>query len=115
MVNYLDCRPGCHFGIYPFQNSLDFLWEKLELIHITYISNLTRTLKEEDRSEGIIKEVMFSPEFKICFVRIYSLALRPNALLILTSAGGTGTAGPLSKSTSKFSYYQVFAFSIFYF
>jgi len=34
------------------------------------------------RSEGIIKEVMFSSRFKICFVRIYSLALRLNALLL---------------------------------
>lgn len=62
-------------------------------------SHITTALREEDMVSGrIIKEVMFSSGFKICFVRIHSLALRPNGLLHLTLAGNTGTAGPLSSS-----------------
>lgn len=49
-------------------------------------------------SEGIIKEIMPSPGFKICFMRSHSLVLKPDALLHSLLARSTGKAGPWKNS-----------------
>lgn len=64
---------------------------------------------ERNTNEGIIKEIISSPGFKICFVKSHSLALRPDALLHSTLVGSTGRAGswkysqfPRSATPKKF-------------
>lgn len=96
VIHYLDCRPGCILVSVLSRTAQIFSVKSWILLDQSHIAT---ALREEDMiSEGIIKEVMFSSGFKICFVRFHSLALRPNALLCLTLAGSTGTAGPPSNS-----------------